>query len=753
MEGALERLTLQEALQTAGYLLGTILHILLLWLFLRRHRRRPGESLFAGFVCAVGFWNFGQFFEVFFGVLLRGKVPTQLAVSCDIIAYLGLLLLPSTLLHTLGSLIYTREQRGRPKPWMRVALFTSIGLIYSPVFYLPKVIDLTLSAPGAPGMVQLKSIIGVYLGWFVSAFLISALLSLFLARSARGYRERVFYQTLIFILLGTVSIVSFLFLFGYDSVDKSGIPLELVIIALSTLPSAMFGYYVHRYDDVEFFLRRSLFYIVLFGVTVLVYLWGISVIAELLDKRYGLNRKLIEAVLVLALIFLFHPFRKALNRVFNRIFFKQTFAYQKVLSELVTFMGQGTATHVREIVLRVANSVSAALDLEASEIVLIAPSGVATYSTDRKTSPPTVEACRTILVRRQWLYFRRADLGAAPLDLAALEEVEELGAEAIVAVRHQKQVVALFIIGSKRDTKPLFAEEIDLLLALSQQLSVALKGLKLFEEKQLLERQLYKTEQRLALGRFSSSVAHRVKNPLSSIKAITQSMALDFAQNDERRQDLLLVVSEVDRLNGIVDQLLNYAEAENHPDRAGWEIVELINEVSALFQHEADLFGVAIVSELSKCPRPIRGNRTDLREILSNLIQNGIHAMENGGTLLVKVVDPSSSLKAPGSLFVDLPDQNLELENWCLLAIIDEGSGVCEDQKLRIFDPFFTTKPQGTGLGLAIAKRRIAELGGAIAVSDRDDQKPGAVMWLCVPLLEKESETLAKEALSKTPPP
>lgn len=746
MEGALDRLSLQEVIQTAGYLLGTILHLLLLWLFVKRHRRRVAEGLFAGFVCAVGFWNLGQFLEAFLGVLLRGDVPTTVLVACDIIAYLGLLFLPSALLHTLGALIYARKPKSIAAKPAKIAMYLTILLIYSPVCMVPKVVELTVSSPGAPGMVQLESVIVAYVSWFGFAFALSAFLCLVLARSARSPRERLFYQVLVFILLGTASIVTFLFMFGYDSVDQSGLPLELVIISLSTLPSAMFGYYVHRYDDVEFFLRRSLFYIVLLGATVLVYLWGIAVLAEILDRRYSLNPKVVEAVFVLALIFLFHPFRKALNRLFNRIFFKQTFAYQKVLSELVTFMGQGTATHVRDLVQRVANSIGTALDLEGSDIVLIAPSGVATYSTDKKSKAPIVDACRQILQQYQWRYFRRGDLGSAPLDLKALDETEELQAEAVFAARHQDQIVALFLIGRKKDGKPLFAEEIDLLLALSQQLSIALTGLKLYEEKQHLERQLYKTEQQLALGRFSSSVAHRVKNPLSSIKAITQSMALEFQRDDERRHDLLLVVSEVDRLNGIVDQLLNYAEAESHPGSQGWDFVELIREVSELFQHEADLFGVAIVSEVNQHPGNLRGSRADIREILSNLIQNGIHAMEKGGTLRIKVRHPSSVSALPVRLVEDLPENRFESSAWLVLTLTDDGPGLTEEQKNRIFEPFFTTKAQGTGLGLAITKRRLSDLGGYIVAADREDGEVGLTMWLCLPLEKATEENSEQEA-------
>lgn len=719
MGAGIPSLTLQEALQISGWFLGTMLHVVLFVLFLRRARRRPGERLFAGLVCAVGLWNLGQFVEAFATVLLRGHVPPSLLIATDLTAYLGLLLIPSTVLHSLLALVI--EPGGPAESRLRLLRLPGLIAIYSPLVYIGRVVELTRREPGAPGFVQLGELTTLYFGWFLLALLISAGLSLILARRAQRPRERTFFIAMIASLIGTGVLLVTIALARLESLEKAGLTVEALVILTSTMPSAMFGYYVHRYDDVEFILRRSLFYIVLIGATILTYLWVISVVSALLERRFGLHRGLVEAALVLGLIVLFHPFRRLLHRAFNVFFFRQTYQYQKVFSELVSFMGQGSARRVRTLVEHVSSSISKALDLVDSEIVLIAPSGAATRLSDRGRDPAAVAACVELFETRGWEYFRLSDLGSRGLDGRALAEAVELAAEAIFAVRHERRVVGLLVVGSKHDGRPLFAEEINLLLALSEHLAISLENLKLYEEKAALEHKLRETERRLALGRFSSSVAHRVKNPLSSIKAITQAIALDMPDRDERRADLFVVVDEIDRLNAVVDQLLDFAEADADssdpvPVRPG----VLLEEVIELFRHEATPHGVTIriAVEDSGADDELRvlAVPADLREILSNLIQNGIHAMEErGGELLVEVSHGSGAAQGGASDTVDATPMGVTIR------VLDEGAGLPPDGAERIFEPFFTTKPRGTGLGLAITRRKVEELGGRITAEPRPE--------------------------------
>jgi len=725
---ALPDLTLFDALQTAGYLLGTVLHALLLFLFWRRERRRPGEQLFAALVCAVGLWNLGQFLEVLLRLLFRGELSATVLIGCETLSAVGLLLLPSTLIHALTALFLERPTAEPRRPLVRALLTVATLAIYFPVLWLPQVFELISRRPSEPGFVQLRELVLPYLVWFVAVITAGAALSMVLARRASEPRARGFYLSLVGTLIVTGLVLVGIFLTGADESSAGSLPLELVIILVSTIPSAMFGYYVHRYDDVEFFLRRSLFYVVLIGATLLLYLWGITELAAALDRGLGLHHKIVEAILILGLISLFHPFRSLLHRLFNRIFFKQTFAYQQVLSELVQFMGRGSATQVRSLIEHVAQSLSAALEVEECEIVLVAPSGVSTYSTapQRRREPPRVSGCVEVLGVRGWSYARSSDLSDRPMEHLAFEELRELGAEAMVAVRHEGRVVGLFLVGSKSDGRPLFAEEIDLLLALAEHLAISLENLKLLEEKRRLERQLADKERHLALGRFSSSVAHRVKNPLSSIKAITQSIALDLEESSDVRSDLMVVVSEVDRLTFIVEQLLGYAEDEAAEQASTVPVSEVISEVIELFQHEARLYEVAIRSDLEEAPA-IRGGRAALREVLSNLIQNGIHAMtEGGGELIVRLrALPDAAVLGPIFGEGEWLEWGTEA---VLISIIDGGAGISEEQRAKVFDPFFTTKTQGTGLGLAISRRKVGDLGGRIVASPREAGARGTVL-------------------------
>ena len=277
----------------------------------------------------------------------------------------------------------------------------------------------------------------------------------------------------------------------------------------------------------------------------------------------------------------------------------------------------------------------------------------------------------------------------------------------------------MFLVGSKASGQPLFQEEIELCRALADQLAVSLENLRLYEEKLALERKIHETEQKLTLGRFSASVAHRVKNPLSSIKAITQSMAEDLPAGDSRRADLDLVVGEVDRLTQVVNQLLDYADPVTEQEPSEIDLREVLAEVALLYQHEAALFGVEIrISCPAQLPKA-KGERKAAREVFANLLQNGIHAMQRGGVLVVDVGYPAPAVAPPDTGEGAAPaagapaSSNPEV---ALVTVADGGTGIAPEFLERVFAPFFTTKPRGTGLGLAIARHKIEELGGRIEV-------------------------------------
>src|SRR5271170_7226512 len=171
-------------------------------MILRRKRWIRGEGLFAVLVTAVGLWNAGRFAFTLLDLLLKHEVPPWVSFACDVAAYAGLLLIPSALLHTLFHLVLERVHADSwketwPGPHQRhpAALWAKrlgIALIYAPFLVFPVVVRRVHARPGEPGFDQLGGVIKPFASWFVSALVLAALLSVFLARRARESRERRF---------------------------------------------------------------------------------------------------------------------------------------------------------------------------------------------------------------------------------------------------------------------------------------------------------------------------------------------------------------------------------------------------------------------------------------------------------------------------------------------------------------------------------------------------------------------------------
>ncbi|MEZ0227973.1 MAG: ATP-binding protein, partial [Planctomycetota bacterium] len=704
-------LTLKQIVLVSSWLLGTVLHFLLLRMILRRKRWVRGEGLFAVLVTAVGLWNAGRFAFVLLDLLLKHDVPEWVSFGCDAVAYAGLLLIPSALLHTLVSLVVDRVQAedwratwpGPREPLSGAALVAKrvgIGLIYTPVLVFPLVLRRVSFMPGGTGFDQLGAVIGPFAAWFVGALVLAAVLSTLLARRARETREVRFYWSMVGILIGTASLLVAIYMLGTQSIEGAGVLLEGLIVLASTIPSLMFGYYVHRHHYMEFVVRRSIFYLVLIVATVLTYVWGVSSVARFLDEQLGLHHRVLEVCLILILVFLFEPSARALQRLLTVIFFRESDIYRRVLTELIGQMGRGPAYRLSTLTRHVAMTVARTLHVEEAAIVLLDPDGRVTLSTHRLPRPEVSATVHLLAPPGAPAYVLSEDLGDEDEEVACTRELDALRAEAAFAVRAEGKLSGIFFVGPKATGQPLFQEEIELCRALADQLAVSLENLRLYEEKLALERKIHETERQMSLCRFSASVAHRVKNPLSSIKAITQAMAEDMPEADPRRADLGVVVGEVDRLTQVVNQLLDYAEPEPPaaPERE-IDLGEVLAEVAVLYQHEAALTNVEIRTDSPAVLPRAKGDRAAAREILGNLIQNAIHAMPKGG-----VVSVSLEKRGPAS------DQAIGV------TVTDGGVGIAKDHLERIFAPFFTTKPRGTGLGLAIARHKIEEMGGRIEV-------------------------------------
>ncbi|MGQ9898117.1 MAG: ATP-binding protein, partial [Acidobacteriota bacterium] len=238
---------------------------------------------------------------------------------------------------------------------------------------------------------------------------------------------------------------------------------------------------------------------------------------------------------------------------------------------------------------------------------------------------------------------------------------------------------------------------------------------RLREQEREYHLQMRQTERLRALGELASGVAHNFNNALTIIQG--RISLLKFKTNDEttlRSLDILHKVTQ-DAAN-IVRRIQDFARVPE--DDSNFECLDLSQltqeTIEATKPRWMPRSGKSTIQVTCQAPLPvyIRGNPTELREVLTNLIFNALDAMPNGGEIIINVYQHQNAAK---------------------LVVRDTGTGMSEEVKKRIFDPFYTTKgKQGTGLGLSISHNIVARHRGQIEVESELGR--GTTFFLTFPL-------------------
>jgi len=215
-----------------------------------------------------------------------------------------------------------------------------------------------------------------------------------------------------------------------------------------------------------------------------------------------------------------------------------------------------------------------------------------------------------------------------------------------------------------------------------------------------------------ALGKLSAGIAHEIRNPLSSIRGLAQFVYNSFSKTDERKEDLNTIIQEVDRLNKLVVQVLDFAKLKK-PSLTPFSLNDLIRKIAELFKLEIKDKQVKFSIELSPDISQIQADEDQVKQILMNVIINAIQAIPKKGEIKIKT--EKALLKG---------------ESAVKLIIKDSGIGISEKDFNQIFDPFFSTKEQGSGLGLSIVYKLIEAHQGEIKVESKEGKGTKFIIFL-----------------------
>jgi two-component system sensor histidine kinase PilS (NtrC family) len=244
-----------------------------------------------------------------------------------------------------------------------------------------------------------------------------------------------------------------------------------------------------------------------------------------------------------------------------------------------------------------------------------------------------------------------------------------------------------------------------------------------------MEEQVKRAERLAVLGRVAAGVAHEIRNPLASISGSIELLKGELPAGDDNHSLMEIVLREVDRLNGLVTDLLDYARPRS-PAPEAMELAPLVEETTRVFGQDRSTSVPPVRVVGTDVVIPLLADPAQLRQVLWNLLRNAAEATPEGG----------------GEIVVTLGVE----DDVATLTVADQGVGIPVEEQERIFEPFYTTKTRGSGLGLPTVHRIVTEHGGTVTLESLPGSGTRVVVRLPVASAAVERTDGASQPIMRT---
>jgi len=232
-----------------------------------------------------------------------------------------------------------------------------------------------------------------------------------------------------------------------------------------------------------------------------------------------------------------------------------------------------------------------------------------------------------------------------------------------------------------------------------------------------LEAQLHEAEKGAVVGRLAAAIAHEIRNPLNYINLTLDHLRSSLAPEDPVKRETFQrlaeqLKAEVLRINRHITDFLKYSR----PSTLDFQPVNLRVEAEdalRLIEAQAAENGIKTSVEVEAALPTILADRDTLRSVFTNLVINGLQAIDGGG----------------GNIVIKLSSETGERAR---VEIVDTGKGIAPDDISKVFEPYYSTKDTGTGLGLAIVRKAVEDHGGTVSVSSK--QGSGTTFTIILPV-------------------
>jgi signal transduction histidine kinase len=227
---------------------------------------------------------------------------------------------------------------------------------------------------------------------------------------------------------------------------------------------------------------------------------------------------------------------------------------------------------------------------------------------------------------------------------------------------------------------------------------------KLHRETQLMievEEQLSAAQKLSALGQLSASLAHEIKNPLSSIKGTAEILLDEFPKDHPKREFVEILLKETTRLNNTVEEVLQFSRRgiQGKKKEETEPLSQVIDRVRSLLASQVRKKSIKLTVTGWEVGNAFSVASEKLSQVFLNIILNGIDATPPKGEISIDTMKHADGYA---------------------VSVKDNGSGIPDELKDKIFSPFYSTKEGGTGLGLSISKKIVESYGGTLTLSDTE---------------------------------
>lgn len=656
-------------LRTQTSLIAAVLSFALGASVLLRSRRQRVHLLFGAFATAVGLWYLTTFTLRLFG----GTIWARVNLVCAI-------LLPLAAVQFFRAFLAGEDRRMRQLS--TVSFATAAGML------------VLVFTPLATSF------------WLKAAIFVSVTVFLFVALSVLYRRGRVAmsrfegarlrFLALAGAIAAVFTLVDYL---PYVGIDIPPVGTILVLIFLYVLSESLLQY---RLIDL-YELTGRLSVLTALSFTLAGILW---VLVYFAGGRFFLH----SVVAALVLLLLFDPLRHRVETHISQFFFRERFHFEQALQQLRRHVTR--VLEVPELARLLVDGLEESRRVTHASVYLVDEDG---HGYDLLAHVGRTPPRRVELAPARPLIDRLSREGALVLETMEKEltemrdrgedreaetvyeiaqTMEALAASVCLAIQsEQGDLYGLLCVRDDRLRDAFSPEEVQLLAGLAAQAAITVENSRLY-------RRMKERDRLAALGEMAAGLAHEIRNPLGAIKASAQYLT-EEDEGASGREFLDIIVDEVDRLNRVVSSFLDYARPSTG-DPAPIDVNATVQRTMQLLAPECSTAHVETHLSLNAELPQVRIDVEQLRQVLINLVQNALHAMEDGGDLFVETA-VRERRRVEGN-----PVHEAEIR------VRDTGPGIDEAVLANLFVPFVTTKNDGTGLGLAISQRIINAAGGTI---------------------------------------